>query len=374
MFATAGDFYYFNERNGPNGTPREIYKFNPTTGQSTFVSTVATAKRFFAMDRQPVTGTVFAVEPLTSGLYKMDLSTGGTTFVGTITVNTVSAIAFDPTTGVLYAYSQSTGDGLYIIDPTTAAATLVGPIAQLRRALVCSNSGQLYIFNFDGRLYSVDKTTGAGTLIGGGNGGITLVSDATFTNDGKLYATDYDGSIHEVDINTGIETPVGNTGLGQGLLAAVDDGCGSTPYCVAKVNSLGCSPTISGTGTPSATAPNGFIVSCSFVRNQKNGLLFYSVTGPASSPFQNGTLCVAAQIKRTGSQNSGGSPIPNNDCSGVWAIDMNTFAQSPGPPAPLAALKVPGTNVYCQWWGRDPGFPAPNNTQLSNGLFYHVCN
>jgi hypothetical protein len=57
----------------------------------------------------------------------------------------------------------------------------------------------------------------------------------------------------------------------------------------------------------------------------------------------------------------------------VWSIDMNTFALSPGPPTPLAALKIPGTIVDCQWWGRDPGFPAPNNTQLSDALEYKIC-
>jgi hypothetical protein len=114
-------------------------------------------------------------------------------------------------------------------------------------------------------------------------------------------------------------------------------------------------------------------VTASNVRNNKNGLLFYGVNGPASAPFQGGVLCVKSQIKRTGSVSSGGHAAPANDCSGVYSIDMNAFAHSAGPPAPLPALLLAGTVVDCQWWGRDPGFPAPNNTTLSDGLEYTIC-
>ena len=143
-------------------------------------------------------------------------------------------------------------------------------------------------------------------------------------------------------------------------------------YCTAKLNSLGCTPQIGFIGSPSATAGSGFVVSSTNVRNNKSGLLFYGVSGRASTPYQGGTLCVQPQIKRTGAVNSGGTPAPANDCSGVYAIDMNAFAVSAGPPVPLPALAVPGTLVDCQFWGRDPGFPPPNNTTLSDALEYTV--
>jgi hypothetical protein len=108
------------------------------------------------------------------------------------------------------------------------------------------------------------------------------------------------------------------------------------------------------------------------VRNHKNGLLFYSLDGQAAIPFQNGKLCVASLIARTPSVNSGGSSS-GNDCTGVYSIDFNAFAVGALGGHPHPALQIPGTTVDAQWWGRDPGFSAPNNTTLSNGLHFVMC-
>jgi hypothetical protein len=141
-------------------------------------------------------------------------------------------------------------------------------------------------------------------------------------------------------------------------------------YCTAKVNSLGCTPSISGTGSPSATAASGFSVDVANVRNNKSGLHFYKVNGAqASTPFQGGTLCVGPSgIKRTPAQSAGGNPAPANDCSGVYSLDFNAFTQGAAGGNPDPALKVPGATVHAQTWGRDQGFPAPMNTTLSDGL------
>ena len=39
---------------------------------------------------------------------------------------------------------------------------------------------------------------------------------------------------------------------------------------------------------------------------------------------------------------------------------------------PLPELRVFGTTVGAQWWGRDQGFPSPNNTTLSDAVEYVV--
>jgi hypothetical protein len=144
-------------------------------------------------------------------------------------------------------------------------------------------------------------------------------------------------------------------------------------YCTAKINSLGCTPSIRFSGIASASASAGFVVSGSNVRNQRNGLLFYGVNGRAASAFQGGVLCVATPIKRTLATQSGGSALPANDCSGVYSIDMNSFAIGALGGTPLPALTIVGTVVDCQFLGRDPGFPAPNNTTLTDGLEYSIC-
>jgi hypothetical protein len=143
-------------------------------------------------------------------------------------------------------------------------------------------------------------------------------------------------------------------------------------YCTPKVNSVGCVPAIGFSGTPSASAGSGFAVRGVNVRNQKQGLLLYSATGRAATPFTGGILCLAAPIRRTIGLNSGGAPLPTADCSGVYSLDMNSFATGSLGGIPLPALQVPGTLIDCQFWGRDPGFPPPSNTTLTDALEFTI--
>lgn len=130
-------------------------------------------------------------------------------------------------------------------------------------------------------------------------------------------------------------------------------------YCTAKVNSLGCTPTIAASGAPSLSSPNPFDITCTDVINNKVGILFYGTGGRAAIPFQGGVLCVQPPIKRTALSSSGGNPPPN-DCSGSYSFDFNAWAQGGSDPN-----LVSGTTVNAQYWMRDP--QSPSTTGLSAG-------
>lgn len=116
-------------------------------------------------------------------------------------------------------------------------------------------------------------------------------------------------------------------------------------YCVAVDHAEGCGASLSAVGTASATSASPFWLQASSVHQQKPGLLFYGY-GPANVPFFNGLRCVAAPLKRTQVQNSGGVGA----CAGTFDYDFNARIQSGVDPG-----LVPGATVYAQYWFRDSG-------------------
>ena len=72
----------------------------------------------------------------------------------------------------------------------------------------------------------------------------------------------------------------------------------------------------------------------------------------------------ARELTRTPVQSSGGSP----PCGGSFSLDFNAWIAS-GTDQQLVA----GSTVWGQWWSRDPGFPPPMSTNLSDALRFTLC-
>lgn len=143
------------------------------------------------------------------------------------------------------------------------------------------------------------------------------------------------------------------------------DHCAPALYCQGKPNSQGCAPRLDWSGRASLSDPNPFLLSAHQVINNKPGLFLYSQGGPASLPFQGGTLCVASPIKRSEPLYSGGNPPPN-DCSGLFVYDFNARIRSGVDPQLVA-----GAQVWAQCWSRDP--QGRFGSSLSNAIRFGIC-
>ena len=130
-------------------------------------------------------------------------------------------------------------------------------------------------------------------------------------------------------------------------------------YCSTKVNSQGCAPLLTHSGTPSATAGGGFTVAAENVLSNSAGIFFYGKSGRNAVAFQGGTLCIQPPTLRLPGQFSGGT----TGCTGTYATDFNAYVAGGVDPALVAGQQVNG-----QWWSRDTGFAPPNNTNLTNAL------
>jgi hypothetical protein len=254
-------------------------------------------------------------------------------------------------------------------------------------AMAVDSAGTTYVSTAGGgaKLHLLDMSTGVTSFVGDFAVPTTLAQDLAFNGAGQLWAsledlyTGADTGLYTVDPITFaatrvIATPDRYWGIAFGPKTATQN------FCSAKSSSLGCAPALHGDGFASPTARLGFTISADGLNNQRVGMLLYSANGRASIPFQGALLCVQPPVFRSPAASTGGSPLPTLDCSGTWSIDYNEmiWARFTGPHLGQStqwpnSLSIPGTAVQCQWWGRDPGWPAPFNSMLSDGLEFTLA-
>ena len=140
---------------------------------------------------------------------------------------------------------------------------------------------------------------------------------------------------------------------------------GPQTYCASKANSLGCSPTIGWTGSPSATVGT-FPITAANVLNRRTAMLLYSYDS-AFTPYQGSLACLALPFKRGPAMNSGGSAT-GSDCTGALSTDFNAIIRSGADPR-----LVPGTTVHARWLYSDPQDPTGYATGFTNAIRFAIC-
>jgi hypothetical protein len=217
---------------------------------------------------------------------------------------------------------------------------------------------------------------GCEALSVGSPGGMTFNSASAYLflrgNNGWTEVGSATGSVYDPGQDTGRTISLfgnsfasGATGINSTGQVYVHSFGATTSYCTAKLNSCGTTPAMDGHGLARATSGCPFEVSVSNVKASKPALLLYSDAGPHNQPFQGGTLCISPPIKRAVSVFAQGG---TQGCDAVASVDMNAFAAGLLGGHPLPSLKVAGTQVCCQFWGRD----APGESMVSNALKYIV--
>jgi hypothetical protein len=189
-----------------------------------------------------VYNTLYAETYGPSNLYEVNPTTGAATLVGPIKsginpVTDVTDLAFLGTT----LYGVSFSQGLLTIDPASGAAIIVGSIpgGGTINGLTADPTGTLlYASSYSGDLYTINPTTLATTTIGSfGLNGAYSAGDLAFGPDGTLYAAlvvpGYTNvQLAKVDTSTGAATIYMDLGnaftyglafLGGNLYAATGD-------------------------------------------------------------------------------------------------------------------------------------------------------
>jgi hypothetical protein len=185
---------------------------------------------------QNIPFTLFAVDQITDELLILDPSTGARTVIGPIGFGSVSGLAYNPQTDTLFSVDNATGQ-LIKINRQTGVGTAIGQIGLNRLStdpaylgfavtdLTFGPNNTLFGMtngeNSTGRLIRINQLTGQGTLVSNAVFG-QLDGLAFHPRLGKMYASFRFGAgeLLEVDPSTGSGISLGQLGPGFIRLAA----------------------------------------------------------------------------------------------------------------------------------------------------------
>jgi hypothetical protein len=155
----------------------------------------------------------------------------------------------------------------------------------------------------------------------------------------------------------------------------IDDDCDGvtdevawSSYCASGSSVLGCVPTISAVGFPSASGTSGFVIQSSGLPGGHPAALIYGMgqTNVSWGFGSNSVRCVTYPWTRVETLGSGGTL---GACDGTFSTDWLVFMSThPGVPGqPIAS----GQTYYGQIWYRDSG--ATKNSNLTAAVSFTLC-
>ena len=162
---------------------------------------------------QLIFGAGYVGSAQTANLYSVDPATGAGTLIGSTGLKQLSALDFNPTTGVLYGIGK-TGAGFVLatINTATGASTTIGGVGTIPfQDIAFASNGTLYGLS-NGGLYTINITTGATTLINSATAGF-YGDGLDFGPGGVLYEnTELSTAMALYSVNpaTGVATLINN--------------------------------------------------------------------------------------------------------------------------------------------------------------------
>ena len=231
-----------------------------------------------------------------------------------------------------------------------------------------ANNGDLWLCDSAGRLVRMSNSgtelSSFATGLGSSNYGLASMNDGTLWTVGL--------TVPELRHYTATGTLLGSAPLVStaAVFIATGESCGIVgSYCTAGTSANGCTAQISATGNPSVSNASSFDIAVQDVEGQKQGILFYGLSGPLAQTWGGGSssfLCVKPPTQRTSTLNSGGL---FGMCDGAFALDFNAWLAAH--PSAMGQPLSTGQSVHIQAWYRDPG--SPKTTSLSNALHFRLC-
>lgn len=150
-------------------------------------------------------GPAMHIGDISGNLFTVDIATGAATLIGNNGI-AMTDIAFD-SSGNLYGITFSQ---LYSINPSTAAATLIGTVTNAgtnMNSLVFDSSGTLWAASSN-NIININTSTSVGTVLA--TGAYYSSGDLAFDSTGDLFLTQYTGNLAKINQTTGAITNIGS--------------------------------------------------------------------------------------------------------------------------------------------------------------------